>query len=110
MEDKRIEIDGVDVSKCEHYNPQGNYSCGGSKKCIERPNCDFKQLTHKVNELNKQYKSLGKRFDIIYDDLMYMNVYQCKKCGHYTMKGYVCHECGTDPTDKKNNNRIFNES
>lgn len=49
-----------------------------------------------MKNLKKRYESLEKRFNIVYDDLMYMNVYQCRKCGHYTMKDYVCHECGHD--------------
>lgn len=56
-------------------------------------------LKQKYEELKTNYKFLQERFDIVYSDLMYMNVYKCEQCGHYTMKDYICHVCGNDPTD-----------
>lgn len=47
---EQIIIDGVNVRKCESYNPLGNYSCGGCRRCEERSDCDFKQLAHKTQE------------------------------------------------------------
>lgn len=36
MTDKeQIIINGVDVSGCSHYNPLGNYNCGGTMKCSQ---------------------------------------------------------------------------
>lgn len=61
-------------------------------------NIKYQKLKSEYEELKKRYERLEKRFNIVYDDLMYMNVYQCRKCGHYTMKDYVCHECGHDNT------------
>ena len=65
---------------------------------ILNANKQLEKYETRIKELEREYESLEKRFNIVYDDLMYMNVYQCKKCGHYTMKDFVCHECGTDPT------------
>lgn len=61
-------------------------------------------LKQKYEELKKKYESLQKTFDIVYDDLTYMNVYRCKKCGHYSMVGWVCHECGADSTEMEGDN------
>lgn len=43
-------IHGIDVSKCSHYNPLGNYNCSGTKKCSQWSNCYFKQLQRKTAE------------------------------------------------------------
>ena len=44
MADKEIIIHEVNVNKCWSYIPWKLYSCGGTDKCIERPNCNFKQI------------------------------------------------------------------
>lgn len=56
--EEQIMIDGVDVRKCESYNPLGNYNCGGCRRCEERPDCDFKQLAHKTQECEELKKGL----------------------------------------------------
>ena len=53
---EQIIIDGCNVSGCSYYNPLGNYNCSGCRRCEERPNCYFKQLTRKTQEL-EQYKA-----------------------------------------------------
>lgn len=46
-------IDGVDVSGCIYYNPLGNYSCGGCRRCEEKPDCYYKQLVRKTQECDR---------------------------------------------------------
>lgn len=114
MTDKEIIIDRVNVGQCKYLNTFTDcdgyhYYCDladdiKNEYCEHYKDCYFKHLQRKEQEcdiLRKEYQQLQERFSIIYDDLMYINVYQCKKCGHYTMKDYVCHICGTDPTEAK---------
>lgn len=30
----------------------------------------------------------------------YASMWQCPKCGFYSMEGWVCHHCGQDPSEK----------
>lgn len=70
MTDKQIIIDGVDISKCKHYDEIFNY-CDQSylgeggllkntknpKRCECSPNCYFKQLARKTQECEEfKYK------------------------------------------------------
>lgn len=66
MTDKQIIIDGVDISKCKHYDEVFNY-CDQSylgeggllkntknpKRCECSPNCYYKQLKRKGQKLDK---------------------------------------------------------
>lgn len=65
MTDKeQIMIDGVDVSKCEHWNickqcelsqlPQSNYEL----LCKDNPHCYFKQLARKTQECEELKKKI----------------------------------------------------
>ena len=59
-------IHGIDVSKCSHYNPLGNYNCSGTKKCSQWGNCYFKQLQRKTaecEELKAQLETYSKMLD-----------------------------------------------
>nr|DAL96032.1 MAG TPA: Valyl-tRNA synthetase [Caudoviricetes sp.] len=59
-------IHGIDVSKCSHYNPLGNYNCSGTKKCSQWSNCYFKQLQRKTaecEELKAQLETYSKMLD-----------------------------------------------
>ena len=71
MTDKQIIIDGVDISKCKHYDEVFNY-CDQSylgeggllkntknpKRCECSPNCYYKQLKRKEQECDKLYIQL----------------------------------------------------
>lgn len=66
MTDKHIIIDGVDISKCKHYDEVFNY-CDQSylgeggllkntknpKRCDYSPNCYYKQLKRKKQECDE---------------------------------------------------------
>lgn len=36
---------------------------------------------------------------LLFHILDFYSFYRCKKCGHFSMKGYICSYCGIDPTD-----------
>lgn len=62
--DKEIIVNGVDISGCIHYNPLGNYSCSGNKKCPQWSNCYYKQLKRKIQkyeELKIENEELSNR-------------------------------------------------
>lgn len=64
MADKEIIIDGVDASRCEHYNickqcelsqlPESSYKL----KCRENPDCYYKQLKRKEQECEELEKEI----------------------------------------------------
>jgi predicted nuclease with TOPRIM domain len=54
MTDEQIMIDGVDVAGCEHYGYRGKagYWCHNyDEPCTDNPNCVYKQLKRKEQEL-----------------------------------------------------------
>lgn len=58
MTDKKIIIDGIDVSKCEYCLKMTKYRCTIQRdvyKCLceENPNCYFKQLKQKEQALDE---------------------------------------------------------
>lgn len=56
MTDKKIIIDGVDVSECRNYDRNQFWECKPfACHCYELPNCYFKQLKRKEQECN-EYK------------------------------------------------------
>ena len=71
MTDKQIIIDGVDISKCKHYDEVFNY-CDQSylgeggllkntknpKRCECSPNCYYKQLKRKEQECEELKKNI----------------------------------------------------
>lgn len=59
----------------------------------------YKELKNEHEELKQHLKTLKSCYDLVFDDLMYIGVWQCPKCHHFTMKDYVCHECGYDKTE-----------
>lgn len=73
MTDKQIIIDGVDISKCKHYDEVFNY-CDQSylgeggllkntknpKRCECSPNCYYKQLKRKEKECEELKQTLVK--------------------------------------------------
>ena len=75
MTDKQIIIDGVDISKCKHYDEVFNY-CDQSylgeggllkntknpKRCECSPNCYYKQLKRKEQECEELRRSITKIF------------------------------------------------
>ena len=79
MTDKQIIIDGVDISKCKHYDEVFNY-CDQSylgeggllkntknpKRCECSPNCYYKQLKRKEQECEELKKNI---------------MYKCPQCG-----------------------------
>ena len=75
MTDKQIIIDGVDISKCKHYDEVFNY-CDQSylgeggllkntknpKRCECSPNCYYKQLKRKEQECEELRRNITKIF------------------------------------------------
>lgn len=78
-------IHGIDVSKCSHYNPLGNYNCSGIKKCSQWSNCYFKQLQRKeqaLDEIEKNIKAMNN--ECFYDDICDCNNCDMKNgCSYY---------------------------
>ena len=105
MTDKEIiEIDGINVLECEHYQykslkdcemryPESgdceigllNYLFDGNldmeKSCKDNPNCDFKQLARKTQECEE----LKERLERIEEDLKY----QCVDCMNVKSDRYL---------------------
>ena len=57
--DKKTIIDGIDVSGCEHCVKMTKYRCIIQRDvykylCEENPNCYYKQLKRKEQELNNK--------------------------------------------------------
>ena len=81
MTDKQIIIDGVDISKCKHYDEVFNY-CDQSylgeggllkntknpKRCECSPNCYYKQLKRKGQECEKLKQTLREIKEIAEED------------------------------------------
>ena len=62
MENKKIYVDGVDVSKCYRYQKKTGY-CKGAFKPEELPfcenfDCEFKKLARKMQECDRYRKAL----------------------------------------------------
>lgn len=55
-------IDGIDVSKCQHYGKCSTHCYVVDELCSDNPNCYYKQLKRKEQEL----KNICKAFDIEY--------------------------------------------
>ena len=53
MSDKKIIIDGIDVSKCQHYGKCSTYCYVVDELCSDNPNCYYKQLARKEQELQE---------------------------------------------------------
>ncbi len=61
MTDEEIIIDGVGVSRCSNYDHGSYFECKESCcHCDEIPNCYFKQLKRKEQELLNQEKIINK--------------------------------------------------
>lgn len=59
MTDKKIIIDGVDVSRCNNYDHGSYFECNVCCcHCDEIPNCYFKQLKRKEQECRELRKQL----------------------------------------------------
>lgn len=41
---------------------------------------------------------------ILQEAIDYYRLYRCPKCGHYSMPDYVCHNCGYDRSEIKEDN------
>lgn len=76
MTDKQI-IDGIDVSKCQHYGKCSTHCYVVDEPCSDNPNCYYKQLAQKEQEL----KNICKAFDIEYliDKETRNLIYRCNK-------------------------------
>ena len=68
MENKKIYVDGVDVSKCYRYQKKTGY-CKGAFKPEELPfcenfDCEFKKLARKTQECEELKKQLMQKSEV----------------------------------------------
>lgn len=49
-------------------------------------------------------QALRERMEILEEAVDYHNLWRCKKCGHYSMPDFVCHNCGYDRTEPEGEN------
>ena len=64
MTDKQI-IDGIDVSKCQHYGKCSTYCYVVDEPCSDNPNCYYKQLKRKEQECEALQMSENEAGEII---------------------------------------------
>ena len=64
MTDKQM-IDGIDVSKCEHYGKCSTYCYVVDEPCSDNPNCYYKQLKRKEQECEALQMSENEAGEII---------------------------------------------
>lgn len=46
----------------------------------------------------------NQHLEILKEAIQYYRLYRCPKCGHYSMPDYVCHNCGCDRSEIKEDN------
>ena len=72
MIDKQI-IDGIDVSKCQHYGKYSIYCYAVEEPCSDNPNCYFKQLARAREEIKKLKKQIENEKQALQIDIDNLN-------------------------------------